>query len=120
MTLCIPYLILEPIMSKLTTTFWVAASANKRDTTETCALKKRLIKTPVPVSVILGKTLINVQEFMSLAPGDVLPLDSKCGGELSFVVGQKEKFKCRPGLAGKHMAVQVTRVCSNKGDDSDE
>jgi flagellar motor switch protein FliM len=120
MTLCIPYLILEPIMSKLTTTFWVAASANKRDVTETCALKKRLIQTPVPVSVILGTASIKVQELMSLAPGDVLPLDSRYDGELSFVVGQKEKFKCRPGLAGKHMAVQVTRACSNKGDDSDE
>jgi flagellar motor switch protein FliM len=120
MTLCIPYLILEPIMSKLTTTFWVAASANKRDAMESCALKERLIKTPVPVSVVLGKTSINVQDLMTLAPGDVLPLDSRYDGELSFVVGQREKFKCRPGLSGKHMAVQVTRVCSNKGDDSDE
>jgi flagellar motor switch protein FliM len=120
MTVCIPYLVLEPIMSKLTTTFWVASSSNRRDVTETYALKKRLIKTPVPVSVVLGKASINVQELISLAPGDVLPLDSRFDGELSFVVGQKEKFKCRPGLSGKHMAVQVTRVCSNKGDDSDE
>ena len=29
MNICIPYLVLEPIMSKLTTTFWVAASVAK-------------------------------------------------------------------------------------------
>ena len=31
MNICIPYLVLEPIMSKLTTTFWVASSISKSD-----------------------------------------------------------------------------------------
>ncbi len=120
MTLCIPYLVLEPIMSKLTTTFWVASSTAKKVVSENSDLQKRLIRTPIPVSVVLGKTSINVYELMTLSVGDVLPLDSKCSGELRFVVGQKEKFKCKPGLAGKKMAVQITRICSNKGDDGDE
>ncbi len=120
MTLCIPYFVLEPIMNKLTTTFWVASSSNKKDVKESSALQKRLIKTPIPVSVVLGKTSINVYDLMSLSKGDVLRLDSKYDDELSFVAGQKEKFKCRPGLAGKHVAVQITRTYANKGDDQDE
>lgn len=31
MNICIPYLVLEPVMSKLTTTFWVASSVTKDD-----------------------------------------------------------------------------------------
>ena len=119
-TLCLPYLVLEPIMSKLTTTFWVSSSSAKKDTQQNTVLQKRLIKTPVPVSVLLGKTTINFYELMNLSVGDALPLNSKHDGELSLVVGQKEKFKCRPGLAGKNMAVQITRVINNKGDDSNE
>ena len=120
MTLCLPYLVLEPIMNKLTTTFWVASSSGKRDVQQSSSLQKRLIKTPVPVSVLLGKTTINFYELMNMTPGDVLPLDSKYDGELTMVVGQKEKFKCRPGLSGKHMAVQITRANNSKGDDSNE
>lgn len=120
MTLCIPYLVLEPIMNKLTTTFWVSSSSSKKDNQQNTALQKRLIRTPISASVLLGKTNINVYELMNLMVGDVLPLDSKYDGELTFVVGQNEKFKCRPGLAGKRMAVQITGAYNNKGDDSNE
>ena len=120
MTLCIPYFILEPIMSKLTTTFWVAATASRRDVAESSTLQRRIISTPVPVSVLLGKTSINVYELLNLTTGDVLPLGSKYDEELAFVVGKREKFKCRPGLSGKRMAVQITRKCANKGDEHDE
>ncbi len=119
-TLCIPYLVLEPIMSKLTTTFWVAASATKKGAIENSVLQSNLIRTPIPISVLLGKTSINVYELMNMMVGDVLPLDSKYSGDLRVVVGQKEKFRCRPGLSGKRLAVQITGTCTNKGDDCDE
>ncbi len=119
-TLCIPYLVLEPIMSKLTTTFWVASSVTKKGFVENSALQRRLIRTPIPISVVLGQTTINVHELMNLVPGDVLPLDSKSSGDLKVVVGQREKFKCRPGLSGKRLAIQITGLCSNKGDDCNE
>ena len=119
MTLCIPYLVLEPIMNKLTTTFWVSSSSTKKDDYENESLQKRLIRTPVPASVVLGRNNINVYEFLNLSIGDILPLDTRYDGELTFVVGQKDKFYCKPGLSGKKMAVQITRTC-NKGDNLDE
>lgn len=43
MNICIPYLVLEPVMSKLTTTFWVASSVTKDDDPEQVKiLEKRL------------------------------------------------------------------------------
>lgn len=120
MTLCIPYLVLEPIMNKLTTTFWVASSSAKKEMTENTSLQRGIIKTPIPVSVQLGKTDINVYELMNLNIGDVLPLDTYVDGDLTFVVGQKPKFKCRPGLSGKRLAVQITSPYTNKGDEQDE
>lgn len=118
--ICIPYLVLEPIMSKLTTTFWVASSVAKQSSDESMsALQKRLAKTPIPLTVELGHTNVTVQELLNMAIGDVLQLDSKIEEDLSIIIGQREKFKCKPGLSAKHVAVQITQI-SAEGDDKDE
>ncbi|MGL6016469.1 MAG: flagellar motor switch protein FliM, partial [Selenomonadaceae bacterium] len=73
MNICIPYLVLEPIMSKLTTTFWVAASvANKEDHPEQIEVLQRKIRnTSVQVAIELGSIDITIQEFLTLGFGDV-------------------------------------------------
>lgn len=120
MTLCIPYLLLEPIMNKLSTSFWVSSSITGLDDFDNSALQRRLIRTPVPVSVLLGETVLTVEDLLNLSVGDNLRLDTKYDSELSVVVGQKEKFKGRPGLSGKSMAIQIIRTNGDKGDDCDE
>lgn len=117
MSICIPYLVLEPVMSKLTTTFWVAASVNKEDNPEHEAIIRRKInKTTIPVVVQMGSFEISVQEFLSLSYGDVLQMDTKVDDELKCIIGNIEKFYCRPGTSGKRKAVQITRVIS-EGDE---
>lgn len=50
--ICMPYLVLEPIMSKLTTTFWVASSIAKQAHPEQVdILEKKIKKTYVPLAV---------------------------------------------------------------------
>lgn len=118
--ICIPYLVLEPIMSKLTTTFWVASSVVKQSSDESMTtLKKRLARTPIALKVELGSTTVTVQELLNIAVGDVLPLNSKVDEDLSVIIGQREKFKCKPGLSAKRVAVQITQI-SAEGDDKDE
>ncbi len=118
--ICIPYLVLEPIMSKLTTTFWVASSVARQSLPEhISAIQKKLERTLIPMNVELGRATVTVQELLSLCLNDVLQLERKADEELSLIVGKKEKFKCKPGLAGNRMAVQITGVIS-EGDDNDE
>lgn len=118
--ICIPYLVLEPIMSKLSTTFWVASSMAKQSTDENVhALQRKLERTLIPVVVELGKISINVHELLDLQLGDVLQLETKAGSNLGVVIGSNEKFLCQPGIAGKKMAVQVTEIIA-KGEDGDE
>ncbi|EAX48656.1 flagellar motor switch protein FliM [Thermosinus carboxydivorans Nor1] len=117
---CIPYLVLEPIMSKLTTTFWVALGTTKQVTQENITtLQRKLQRTSVPVIVELGRATVTVQDLLDLAVGDVLQLESRFDGELSVIIGQREKFKCKPGLVGGKVAVQITEVML-KGDENDE
>ena len=118
--ICIPYLVLEPIMSKLTTTFWVASSIAKQAHPEQVdILEKKIKKTYVPLAVELGTINLSVREFLSLNINDVLKLDTTVGSELKVIVGRKAKFLCHPGTANKKVAVQISGV-NIEGDDEDE
>lgn len=118
--LCIPYLVLEPIMSKLTTTFWVASSVSKQEHPEHMqALQRKLSRTFIPMTVELGQITVMVQELLELAVGDVLQLETKVEDDLSVIIGHREKFRCKPGISGKKVAVQISQVVM-EGDDSDE
>lgn len=118
--ICIPYLVLEPIMSKLTTTFWVASSIAKQAHPEQVdILEKKIKKTYVPLAVELGTINLSVRELLSLNINDVLKLDTTVGSELKVIVGRKAKFLCHPGTANKKVAVQISGV-NIEGDGEDE
>ena len=121
MNICIPYLVLEPIMPKLTTTFWVASTVSKDDNPDQVAiLQKKLERTKVPFVVEMGRVNITIREFLTLGFGDVLQLDTSVKDELPCLVGLRKKFYCRPGTSGKKMAVQVTRIVNEGDEETDE
>lgn len=118
--ICLPYLVLEPIMSKLTTTFWVASSVAKQSLPEHInAIQRKLEKALIPVIIELGRATVSVRELLDLSVGDVLQLESKISQDLSIMVGNHEKFQCKPGLSGNKVAIQITKVIT-EGDDNDE
>lgn len=118
MNICIPYLVLEPIMSKLTTTFWVAASVAKDENQgQAEIIRRKLNKTKVPFVVEVGRVQITIKEFLTLGFGDVLQLNTKVKEDFPCMVGTNPKFYCRPGTFGKKLAVQITQVVQ-KGEDA--
>jgi flagellar motor switch protein FliM len=120
MNICIPYLVLEPIMSKLTTTYWVASSVSKDSNPEQLRiLQEKIRKTEVPIIVEMGRINVSVQEFLMLSIGDVLQLDASVGGDLKLIIGNRHKFWCKPGLANKNVAVQISGV-NKEGDEDNE
>jgi flagellar motor switch protein FliM len=115
--LCIPYLVLEPIMPKLTTSFWVASSIAKAGSkTNSALLQKKLERTMIPLAVVLGNVTVTVQEMLDLTVGDVVRLDSKVTDELVVNIGQHQKFKCKPGSANNRIAIQITKAMVEEED----
>ena len=113
--LCIPYLVLEPIMPKLTTSFWVASSiARAGSKTNVTQMQKKLERTLVPLMVELGKINVTVGEMLDLTVGDVIRLDSKVNEELPIIIGQHQKFKCKPGSSNNRIAVQITKIVAEE------
>lgn len=115
---CLPYLLLEPIITKLSTHFWFSSTA-KEYTTETIAvLRKKIEKTKVPLTVQLGGTKITVGELLDLQKGDVVTLDQKVSSCLDIIIGSKVKFLAKPGVVGSKVAVQIESIVA-EGDDTD-
>ena len=45
-------------------------------------------------------------------------MDTKVDDELKCIVGNMEKFYCRPGTSGNKKAVQITRIISEGDEDT--
>src|SRR5579862_6681236 len=72
MSLCIPFNVIEPVMSKLSQQNWFSYTKKTMSDDHLKALQKNLSGAPLLVNVLLGHTSIKVDELLSLAPGDIL------------------------------------------------
>lgn len=108
--ICIPHMVVEPIVSKLSTRFWFGSIEKEatRETKESIELK--IENTIVPVKALLGKTSITVSDFIELMPGDVLPLDTNVNGNLEVLVGDLLKFYAKPGVKKNRVSIKITDV----------
>ncbi|MCL5045844.1 MAG: flagellar motor switch protein FliM, partial [Actinobacteria bacterium] len=75
MTLCLPYMVIEPVLPKLSAHNWFASS--QRDApTMSQGLQKRLAEARIPLTAYLGQARIKVRDLLALQRGDVIPLNS--------------------------------------------
>lgn len=106
--LCIPYITIEPVISKLSGQYWYS-SVRKGATTENLSvIKERLNTVIVDLVVEVGSIDIKIKDVVSLKPGDCVKLNNvKITDNFKIKIGGKEKFDCRPGKLGSKVAVQI-------------
>lgn len=110
MSLCVPYLLLKPITSKLSAQRWFSSSVKKNTGKYAAVLARRLEKTHVTCSVRLGSAQLSVADLLALKGGDVLTLDRTQQEEVEILVGNSVKFRGKPGIRGKKLAVHINRI----------
>lgn len=110
MNICLPYLTLEDVMDKLNTKYWYSTMQSKDEKEYGEILEALISKAPMPVKAVLGTSMISVNDFVNLQPGDIIRLDTKVDQELDIYVGNIRKFTALPGASGKEYAVRVTSV----------
>ncbi|BDG59363.1 flagellar motor switch protein FliM [Caldinitratiruptor microaerophilus] len=106
-TLCFPYVTLEPILDRLTSHNWFGTGPRQPTAADRQALEKRLARTRVPVTVELGRAELTVRELLDLAVGDVVVLDRRVGEACTVFVGDQPKFTAVPGTVRGRLAAQV-------------
>ena len=109
MNFCIPYLTIEPIISKLSSQFWFSSVRRSSTTQYLGTLTEKLSSVDMETVAEIGSINLPVREVLALRIGDIIRLsNTKVGDPLTLSVGNKKKFYCQPGVVGKKMAVQVT------------
>ncbi len=108
MNFCIPYLTIEPIISKLSAQYWYSSVRRGATTENLTILRDRLSTIGVAIVAEIGVMSLKVNDVLNLKVGDVIRLsDTRVGDPMVLSVGNKKKFLCRPGVVGNKIAVQV-------------
>jgi len=117
--ICIPHLVIEPVIPKLSTRFWFSGISKEITGNDLKIIEKKIQSTVLPIKVVLGSSDIAVRDFLGLQIGDVIPLNTAANDDLKIYVGNLLKFYGKPGIKNNKVAVKITRV-EKKGDDYDE
>lgn len=118
--LCIPHVVIEPIMPKLSVHHWFVSEKKTREPIEVEKLRQRVTKAKLPISVELGTSNITVHELMQLAVGDVIALNRPVDSGLSIRVGEREKYIGTPGVYKDRVSVQIDHVVDEGVEEHDE
>jgi flagellar motor switch protein FliM len=122
MSICLPYGVVEPILSRLSSSDIFFSSTKDKDQMDSVSMvnrKKMLDGIPIPVIVELGNAEINLKELVSLQPGNVICLNKGVEDELEVRLMGVMKFLGRPGVIGENLGIQVTTVFDEKIDEVD-
>ncbi|MCD7033772.1 flagellar motor switch protein FliM [Metabacillus sp. GX 13764] len=105
--LCIPHVVLEPVIPKLSVHYWMQSERKEPNPDEIEALQKRIQVAKIPILAELGSAEITFGEFMELQTGDVIQMDQTIRDPLVVKIGEKAKFIGQPGKLNKKLAVQI-------------
>lgn len=121
MNFCIPYITIEPIISKLSSQFWFSSVRRSSTTQYLEVLKEKLSSVDMDVVAEIGSINLPIRDVLGLKVGDIVRLSNvRVGDPLILNVGSKKKFFCQPGVIGKKMAVQVLNKIEDTGSDDFE
>ncbi len=90
--LCIPHVVIEPIMPRLSVHHWFVSDKKTKVPEEVEALQQRLSRAKLPLIAELGSSQISVHEFfLNLSVGDVIRLNKPAQEPLEVKIGGKKR-----------------------------
>ncbi|QQZ07941.1 flagellar motor switch protein FliM [Heyndrickxia vini] len=117
--LCIPHVVLEPIIPNLSVHYWMQNNSLKeKEPKETEIIEKNIKQAVIPLVAELGTTEITIEDFLNLNIGDVIQLDQNINDPVIVKMEGIPKYSAQTGKRGKKMAVQILQDV--KGGEDDE
>ena len=108
--ICIPYIMLEPIVSRLNAQQWFASTRKEQTKRHINNLKKRIKKASLNLHAELGSTQLTVNDLLHLAEGDVIRLDKAANEHIDVRVGDKLKYQGVAGSRKNHRAIKILQT----------
>lgn len=113
LTICYPYVSLEPIITRLSAQNWIDATKKKNLEKDRSTNVHNVKKVQTQVSAVMLRSTLKMREFLELSVGDIVPSAMRIDEPIEITVNRRKKFIARPGLAGKKRAFQVLAVHDN-------
>lgn len=111
MHLCLPYVLLEPIVARLLAREWISSGQKGGPTADsTINLKRGLGDTMLQLTAVLGRAKLSVSEVLGLKRGDIVRLDRGIRDDLTLEVEGREKYMVKPGVINKKKGVKIAEV----------
>lgn len=104
---CIPHVVLEPIIPKLSVHYWMQSASKERIPEEVASIELNVQSAEITMAAELGRAEISIQDFLHLSPGDVIELRQPINQPLVVNVGDMPKFLAQPGKWNKKKAIQI-------------
>ncbi|MFD1360347.1 flagellar motor switch protein FliM [Lentibacillus salinarum] len=105
--ICIPHIVLEPIIPKLSVHYWMQTNTNKRDPDAYEKITQTLQGARVDAKTLLGETTISIDQLLHLHKHDVIALNQPIDHPLQLRINDQPKFYVQAGKSKNKMAVQV-------------
>jgi len=100
----------ERAVERLCRREWFKPAETTRSRAARQHLEAQLSLLRVPLVARLGMAHLSMRQVVGLREGDLLRLDTKADGDIVLLVGDRPKFRCRPGVVGKRLGAQVTAL----------
>lgn len=108
--ICLPHIVLDPMLAHLSTHYRFGHSALAADGTEEQHLRQLVNRVLVDLALVAGETELTVRDFLQLGAGDVVPLRRRVHQDLDLYVNERLKFKAQAGVLGRYLGAQVTSL----------
>ena len=109
MNLCIPYNIIEPISSRLSSDTWANYTKRPASPTQKINLETGVAHAPVNVVTLLAETKLTAGEVRNLEVGDVLLTEHRREQGLRVLVEGEPLFEGFAGLYRGHKAIRIDK-----------
>lgn len=120
MSICIPYIMLEPVVSKLNAQHWFSTTRAEQTAEHIQELHSRVKRVLLDIYADLGHAQLTIPELLSLQPGNVIKLERSAEEMVDIVIGDRVRFRGKAGVSNKHVAVKITDVVEEGEDVEDE
>lgn len=110
MNICLPHVVIEPVIPKLSQHYWMSEKKKDRSLEDQHKIEKSIRETEVELRAVLGRSNLTVKELATLSAGDIIRLDQLIDSAVSLQVGEETRFLAQTGKKKSQLAVQIMEV----------
>ncbi len=104
---CLPYVLLEPILSALSAHRWFSKRDEHSNEKGEENVSTAIQNVEIPISCRIGNRTLLMKDVMSVKPGDIIELDARVGDYAVLHLLGKPKFNVELGQVNLRMAARI-------------